>query len=71
MSRDGAQWTDSDGTTHTVNSSDNPGNPGGYYHSQQDSDGNKSTSVHTSDGSLYDGPKSGDNSSLAESPRQD
>lgn len=71
MSRDGAQWTDSDGTIHTVNSSDNPSNPGGYYHSQVGTDGSKSTSVHTSNGSLYDGPKSGDNSSLVDSPRQD
>ena len=71
MSDDGSQWRDTDGTVHTVNSSENPGNPGGYYHSQVGTDGSKSTSVYDSNGGLYGGPKGGDNSSLVDSPRQD
>ncbi len=71
MSNDGSRWVSGDGAVHTVNSCDNPGNPGGYYHCQVGSDGSKSTSVHTSDDGLYGGSKSGDNSSLSDSSRQD
>ncbi len=52
MSDDGQQWNGSDGTRHTVNSTDDPKVPGGYYHSQQDGDGNKATAVFNSDGSM-------------------
>lgn len=48
------KWTNNDGTTHTVNPTDDPKVPGGYYISQQDDKGNKATSVHNPDGSLAD-----------------
>jgi hypothetical protein len=50
----GARWTADDGTTHTVNPTSDPQVPGGYYHSQTDSDGNKSTAVFDSDDTLAD-----------------
>lgn len=48
MSRDGAQWTDSDGTRHTVNSTDDPQAPGGFCHSQSSPNGDKATAVSMS-----------------------
>ena len=51
---DGERWTGPDGTVHTVNSTDDPGAPGGVYHTQVDKDGNKSTAVYDPDGKLAD-----------------
>jgi hypothetical protein len=51
----GSRWTGPDGTTHTVNPADDPRASGGYYHSQTDSDGTKSTTVHNPDGSFVPG----------------
>jgi len=50
----GDRWTADDGTSHTVNPTSDPQVPGGYYHSQTNSDGEKSTAVYNSDGSLAD-----------------
>lgn len=52
--QDGEQWTADDGTTHTVNSTNDPNAPGGYYHTQVDNDGNKATAVYNSDGTMAD-----------------
>lgn len=60
MSRDGEQWTTSDGTKHTVNSTEDPRAPGGYYYSQTDSNGNKATAVYNSNGTLADVPANKD-----------
>jgi predicted enzyme related to lactoylglutathione lyase len=54
MSRDGAQWTDSDGTRHTVNSTDDPQAPGGFYHSQSSPNGDKATAVYNNDYTMAD-----------------
>jgi hypothetical protein len=54
MSKDGEQWTASDGTKHTVNSTQDPKAPGGYYHTQTSPDGTKATAVYNADGSLAD-----------------
>lgn len=52
---DGERWQDDDGTTHTVNSTNDPNvGEGGYYHSVTEPDGNKETSVYESDGTLAD-----------------
>jgi len=51
-SQDGARWKDGAGTTHTVNSANDPKARGGYYHSQTDSKGNKATAVFNRDGTL-------------------
>lgn len=52
--KDGEQWTDSDGTVHTVNPTDNPKVPeGGYYHTQKNKDG-KASAVYNPDGTLAD-----------------
>ena len=67
MSRDGEQWTDSDGTRHTVNSTDDPNAAGGYYHNQKGPDG-KATAVYNADGTLADVPA---NREWTEVPRQD
>ena len=32
--QDGERWIDSDGTSHTVNSTSDPNVPGGYYYNQ-------------------------------------
>lgn len=60
MSKDGIKWTERDGTTHTVNSTQDPRVPGGYYHTQVDSAGNKATAVYNSDGTLADVPANKD-----------
>jgi len=48
----GDRWKADDGTTHTVNPTSDPRVPGGYYHSQTNSDGEKSTAVFDADGFL-------------------
>ena len=68
MSRDGDQWKDSAGTTHTVNSADDPKAAGGYYYTQVDSDGNKATAVYNSDGTFANVST---NSDWKDVPRQD
>lgn len=50
----GARWTADDGTTHTVNPTSDPQVPDGYYHSQTNADGEKSTAVYNSDDTLAD-----------------
>lgn len=67
MSKDGAQWEDSAGTTHTVNSADDPKATGGYYYTQVDSSGNKATAVYNSNGTMADAKA---NSEWVEVPRQ-
>ncbi len=52
MVKDSKQWTVSDGITHTVNSTQDPKIPDGYYHTQVDSKGNKATAVYNPDGTL-------------------
>ena len=52
--RGGVQFTADDGTTHTINSTDDKNVPNGYYHTQVDSSGNKVTAVYNSDGTLAD-----------------
>jgi hypothetical protein len=52
----GERWTAPDGTTHTVKSTDDPRVPDGFFHSQTDSSGNKSTAVYNSDYSMADVP---------------
>lgn len=65
--RDGERWTNSDGSTVTVNSTNDPGAPGGYYVSQSDG-GDHSTAVYNGDGTLADVPA---NSGWVDVPRQD
>lgn len=50
----GARWSDDDGTTHTVNPTDDPNVPDGYFHSQTNPDGEKATAVYDSDDALAD-----------------
>lgn len=52
--RDGEQWRDPDGTRHTVNSTEDPKVPGGYYHSQLGPNGEKATAVFNPDGTMAD-----------------
>lgn len=48
------RWTNDDGTSHTVNPTNDPRVPNGYYHTQVDRDGKKATAVYNADGSLAD-----------------
>lgn len=68
MAKDGDRWTDSDGTTHTVNSADDKKAAGGYYYTQVDKNGNKATAVYNSDGTFA--PVKANND-WKEVPRQD
>lgn len=52
----GEQWKGPDGTIHTVKSTDDPRVPDGFFHTQVDEDGNKSTVVYNSDYSMADVP---------------
>lgn len=54
--KDGDRWVDSDGTTHTVNSTSDPAVPGGFYHTQVSPSGDKATAVYNSDYSFADVP---------------
>ena len=57
MSSDGEQWVGPDGTIHTVNSTEDPRVPGGYYHTQYDPEtGAKATAVYNADGTFADVP---------------
>lgn len=51
--QDGDQWVDGDGNTHTVNSTNDPAAPGGYYHSVVGSKLHETT-VYNADGTLAD-----------------
>lgn len=58
---DGEQWTAPDGTVHTVNSTNDPRVPeGGFYHTQVDEDGQKSTAVYNPDYTMADVPANDD-----------
>jgi hypothetical protein len=50
------RWTNDDGIAHTVNPTNDPRVPGGYYHTQSDKDG-KATAVYNADGTLADIPQ--------------
>jgi hypothetical protein len=66
--QDGARWTDSSGTSHTVNSTNDPAVPaGGYYYNQHGPDGH-ATAVYNPDGTLADVAANRD---WVDSPRQD
>jgi hypothetical protein len=53
--RDGERWTESDGTVHTVNSTQDPSAPDGHYHSQSSADGSiHATAVYSADGTMPD-----------------
>lgn len=71
--RDGEQWADPDGTIHTVNSTNDPRAPGGYYHTQKDPgvDGpdGKATAVFNPDGSFADVPNNNNPNNWKPSPR--
>jgi hypothetical protein len=45
----------------TVNPTDNPNVPGGWYQTTTDSQGNKSTAVYDSNGGMPSGKDKGDN----------
>ncbi|OYX53465.1 hypothetical protein B7Y92_02885 [Candidatus Saccharibacteria bacterium 32-50-13] len=66
--RDGDQWTDADGTAHTVNSTNDPNVPAGGYYYNQHGPGGHATAVYNPDGTLADVPANRD---WRDSPRQD
>jgi len=49
--------------TITVNPADNPSNPGGWYQTTTNSEGDKSTAVYDADGNMPSGKGFGDNDS--------
>jgi hypothetical protein len=52
---DGEQWVGPDGTIHTVNPTNDPNVPGGFYHSQRAPDGSaKATAVYNPDYTFAD-----------------
>ncbi|QHU93909.1 hypothetical protein GWK78_02625 [Candidatus Saccharibacteria bacterium oral taxon 488] len=65
--QDGDRWVDPDGTSHTVNSTNDPNVPGGYYYNQHGPDGH-ATAVYNSDGTFANVAANRD---WVEVPRQD
>lgn len=59
--KEGEQFDIGDGMKLTVNPADNPNNPGGWYQTTTDSNGNKSTAVYDADGNMPSGKGYGDN----------
>lgn len=70
--QDGERWIDSDGTSHTVNSTSDPNVPGGYYYNQHGPTGDGSiwhaTAIYNADGTFADIPQNRD---WQDVPRQD
>ncbi|WP_155848443.1 hypothetical protein [Arthrobacter sp. 35W] len=61
--KEGEQFDLGGGERLTVNPTDNPNYPGGWYQTTTDADGNKSTAVYDKDGNMPSGKGTGDNGS--------